>query len=180
MAIALNPKIVILDEPTTALDVVTQRQILNLLKKLQKQLRVSFIFITHDLSILGELSDRIVVMYAGKIAEIGTTQRIFSHPSHPYTQALLSSMLPVFGPMVNAKPISGLPPNPAVPAFRLPLSPKMSIHFREMHPRRAKTPPCQRRRQSLLPPFGETTGLTMHSEQRHHDRHCRSQRGFSH
>jgi oligopeptide/dipeptide ABC transporter ATP-binding protein len=114
MAIALNPKIVILDEPTTALDVVTQRQILNLLKKLQEKLRVSFIFITHDLSILGELSDRIVVMYAGKIAEIGKTESIFSHPNHPYTQALLSSILPVFGPMVNAKPIRGLPPNLAL------------------------------------------------------------------
>jgi peptide/nickel transport system ATP-binding protein len=110
-AIALNPKIVILDEPTTALDVVTQRQILNLLKKLQRLLRVSFIFITHDLSILGELSDRIIVMYAGRIAEIGKTQRIFSSPSHPYTQALLSSMLPVYGPVPSVKPISGLPPN---------------------------------------------------------------------
>ncbi|MDA4129400.1 MAG: ABC transporter ATP-binding protein [Thaumarchaeota archaeon] len=115
MAIALNPKIVILDEPTTALDVVTQRQILNLLKNLQKQLRVSFIFITHDLSILNELSDRIIVMYAGRIAEIGKTERIFSSPSHPYTQALLSSMLPVYGPIPDAKPIGGLPPNLAFP-----------------------------------------------------------------
>jgi peptide/nickel transport system ATP-binding protein len=111
MALALKPKIVILDEPTTALDVVTQRQILNLLHSLREKLRVSFIFITHDLSILGELSDRVIVMYAGKIAEAGSTKAIFEQPSHPYTKALFSAILPVRGPMPDAKPIGGLPPN---------------------------------------------------------------------
>ena len=111
MALSLSPKVVILDEPTTALDVVTQRQILNLLRRLRSRLKVSFIFITHDLSILGELSDRIIVMYAGKIAEIGKTEGIFQNPSHPYTKALFSSVLPVQGPLPNVKPISGLPPS---------------------------------------------------------------------
>ncbi len=111
MALSLNPKIVILDEPTTALDVVTQRQILNLLRRLKKQLRVSFVFITHDLSILGELSDRVIVMYAGKIAEAGKTQTIFARPSHPYTKALFSAILPVRGPMPEVKAIGGMPPN---------------------------------------------------------------------
>ena len=111
MALALNPKAVILDEPTTALDVVTQRQILNLLHRLKEKIRVSFIFITHDLSILGELSDRVIVMYAGKIAEAGKTNVIFQNPSHPYTKALFSAILPVRGPMPDVKPIAGLPPN---------------------------------------------------------------------
>jgi len=111
MALSLDPKIVILDEPTTALDVVTQRQILNLLRRLRSKLGVSFIFITHDLSILGELSDRIIVMYAGRIAEVGKTKGIFENPSHPYTKALFSAVLPVEGPMPNVKPIGGLPPN---------------------------------------------------------------------
>ncbi len=111
MALSLNPKVVILDEPTTALDVVTQRQILNLLRKLRNQLKVSFVFITHDLSILGELSDRVIVMYAGKIAEAGKTQTIFERPSHPYTKALFSAILPVRGPMPEVKTIGGMPPN---------------------------------------------------------------------
>ncbi len=111
MALSLNPKIVILDEPTTALDVVTQRQILNLLRRLKNQLKVSFVFITHDLSILGELSDRVIVMYAGKIAEAGKTQTIFERPSHPYTKALFSAILPVRGPMPEVKAIGGMPPN---------------------------------------------------------------------
>lgn len=111
MALALNPQIVILDEPTTALDVVTQRQILNLLRNLKTKLKVSFIFITHDLSILGELSDRVIVMYAGKIAEAGKTQTIFDQPSHPYTKALFSAILPVRGPMPEVRSIGGMPPN---------------------------------------------------------------------
>jgi oligopeptide/dipeptide ABC transporter ATP-binding protein len=111
MALALDPKIVILDEPTTALDVVTQRQILNLLSKLRRELKASFMFITHDLSILGELSDRIVVMYAGRIAEIGDSKGIFKNPNHPYTKALFSAMLPVRGPLTEVKPIMGLPPS---------------------------------------------------------------------
>jgi len=111
MALSLNPKVVILDEPTTALDVVTQRQILNLLRGLRNRLKVSFVFITHDLSILGELSDRVIVMYAGKIAEQGRTQTIFESPSHPYTKALFSAILPVRGPMPEVKSIGGMPPN---------------------------------------------------------------------
>ena len=111
MAIALSPKIVILDEPTTALDVVTQKQILILLRKLKNQLKVSFVFITHDLSILGELSDRVIVMYAGKIAEKGKTKSIFERPSHPYTRALFSAILPIRGPLPEVKSIAGMPPN---------------------------------------------------------------------
>lgn len=92
-ALFLKPKLVILDEPTTALDVIVQAQIINLLKKLKKTFDLSFIFITHDLSLEAEISDRICVMYAGKIAELGTNQQIYGSqgPMHPYTERLLAA-----------------------------------------------------------------------------------------
>jgi peptide/nickel transport system ATP-binding protein len=90
-ALFLKPKVVILDEPTTALDVIVQAQIVNLLKKLRSTFELSFIFITHDLALEAEISDRICVMYAGKIAEIGTNEQIYGNqgPAHPYTEKLL-------------------------------------------------------------------------------------------
>ncbi|MDP3178093.1 MAG: ABC transporter ATP-binding protein, partial [Spirochaetaceae bacterium] len=92
-ALFLKPKMVILDEPTTALDVIVQAQIVNLLKKLRSTFDLSFIFITHDLALEAEISDRICVMYAGKIAEIGTNQSIYGSqgPAHPYTEKLLAA-----------------------------------------------------------------------------------------
>jgi len=92
-ALFLKPKLVILDEPTTALDVIVQAQIVNLLKKLKKTFDLSFIFITHDLALEAEICDRICVMYAGKIAELGTNQQIYGKqgPSHPYTEKLLAA-----------------------------------------------------------------------------------------
>lgn len=92
-ALFLKPKIVILDEPTTALDVIVQAQIINLLKKLKKTFDLSFIFITHDLALEAEVCDRICVMYAGKIAELGTNAQIYGKkgPMHPYTEKLLQA-----------------------------------------------------------------------------------------
>ncbi|MBU0954937.1 MAG: ABC transporter ATP-binding protein [Spirochaetes bacterium] len=92
-ALFLKPKLVILDEPTTALDVIVQAQIVNLLKKLKKTFDLSFIFITHDLALEAEICDRICVMYAGKIAELGTNQQIYGKqgPAHPYTEKLLAA-----------------------------------------------------------------------------------------
>lgn len=90
MALACNPKIIIGDEPTTALDVMIQAQILELLEKLRKELNMGMILITHDLSILGETCDKIAVMYAGKIVELGSVEDIFKFPKHPYTKKLLS------------------------------------------------------------------------------------------
>jgi peptide/nickel transport system ATP-binding protein len=92
MAIACNPKILIADEPTTALDVTIQAQILELLKGLQKKLGTSIIFITHDLGVVANIADRVAVMYAGKIVEIGTVYEIFYNPQHPYTWGLLGAM----------------------------------------------------------------------------------------
>jgi peptide/nickel transport system ATP-binding protein len=93
MALFLEPKVVILDEPTTALDVIVQAQILNLIKSLKRELGLSYIFITHDLATEAEIADRIMVMYAGKTAELGSSEEIFggSGPLHPYSQKLLAS-----------------------------------------------------------------------------------------
>jgi peptide/nickel transport system ATP-binding protein len=93
MALFLEPKVVILDEPTTALDVIVQAQILNLIKSLKRELGLSYIFITHDLATEAEIADRIMVMYAGKTVELGSSEEIFggSGPLHPYSQKLLAS-----------------------------------------------------------------------------------------
>jgi len=110
MALALNPKLVIADEPTTALDVVVQKQLLLVLRELQKSSRISFIFVSHDLSVIGEIADRVAVMYAGKIVEIGRKETVLKNPSHPYTQALVNSVPRVFGNRQLLESIPGSPP----------------------------------------------------------------------
>lgn len=92
MAIMVRPKLLILDEPTSALDVMTQANIMNLLKELKNRLKLSYIFITHDLALASELADSVAVMYAGKIVEIGSADDVYTAPAHPYTQGLMSSM----------------------------------------------------------------------------------------
>jgi oligopeptide/dipeptide ABC transporter ATP-binding protein len=96
-ALACNPEVMILDEPTSALDVSVQAQILNLLRDLQQRFELSFLFITHDLTVVQHIADRIEVMYLGKFVEGGTIEEVFYHPSHPYTRALLSAR-PTFDP----------------------------------------------------------------------------------
>jgi len=114
IALTANPDVLICDEPTTALDVTIQAQILELIKRLKEERGISVIFITHDLGVVANMADRVAVMYAGKIVEIGTSEEIFYNPKHPYTWALLSSM-----PDLNSKDrlssIPGTPPNMLFP-----------------------------------------------------------------
>lgn len=115
-ALALNPKFLVLDEPTSALDVSVQASILNLLQELQKELNLTYMFISHDLSVVEYLSTEIAVMYLGRIAERGRSETIFNDPRHPYTQALLSST-PSVNPEHAGEPIvlEGDVPSPANP-----------------------------------------------------------------
>jgi len=91
-ALMLKPKVLILDEPVSALDVSIQAQVLNLLLDLQKEFKLSYLFISHDLSVIGHVSDRIMVMYLGKIVEYGSRENVFKNPQHPYTKILLESI----------------------------------------------------------------------------------------
>jgi peptide/nickel transport system ATP-binding protein len=123
MALALKPEVVIMDEPTTALDVVTQREILEELKDLREQFGFAILFITHDLSLLIEIADSIAVMYAGRLVEQAPANALFHAPRHPYTLGLLSSFPPLHGPRVPMTGIPGSPPDlrmlPSGCVFRL-------------------------------------------------------------
>jgi peptide/nickel transport system ATP-binding protein len=111
LALALNPQLIIMDEPTTALDVVVQREILQQVQDLQRELGFAVLFITHDLSLLLEFADRIAIMYAGEIVEAGPAERVGLNPQHPYTQGLLNSFPPLTGPLTRLTGIPGSPPD---------------------------------------------------------------------
>jgi peptide/nickel transport system ATP-binding protein len=112
MALSCNPALLVADEPTTALDVTVQAQILDLLRKLQKTHGSAIVFITHDLGVMAELADRIMVMYAGRIVERSGKADILADPRHPYTRALLDSIPPLDGPRPHRlRTISGAPPS---------------------------------------------------------------------
>ncbi len=111
ISLALNPDLIIMDEPTTALDVVVQREILNLVSALCKEFRTALIFITHDLSLLLELADNIAIMYAGKVVEKASSKDLYSHPRHPYSYGLLHSFPSLHGPRRKMIGIPGSPPD---------------------------------------------------------------------
>ena len=111
IALAANPDILIADEPTTALDVTIQAQILNLMKQIQKERGSSIIFITHDLGVVAGMADRVAVMYAGKIIEYGTVDEVFYNPQHPYTWGLLNSMPTTDTEAGSLQSIPGTPPD---------------------------------------------------------------------
>ena len=115
MALALKPSLLIMDEPTTALDVVVQKDILQQIEQLQEQLGFSILFITHDLSLMVEFSDRIGIMYAGDLVEMAPAGEIFNNPIHPYTQGLLTSFPSITGERRRLTGIAGSPPSLIAP-----------------------------------------------------------------
>lgn len=137
IALAADPDVLICDEPTTALDVTIQSQILELINKLKRERHLSVIFITHDLGVVANMADRVAVMYAGKIVEIGTANDIFYNPKHPYTWALLSSM-PDLDTNEKLEAIPGTPPNMIYPpvgdAFAARNKYAMQIDFERQPP----------------------------------------------
>jgi len=111
MALACNPRIVIADEPVTALDVMIQAQILELLQRLRRELNLSMILISHDLSVIAETCEKVAIMYGGKLAEYGPTEDVFADPQHPYTQGLIRSFPDIYGPRDLPPWIPGQPPD---------------------------------------------------------------------
>jgi peptide/nickel transport system ATP-binding protein len=124
MALAADPEVVIMDEPTTALDVVVQRDILAQIVELKETLGFAILFITHDLSLLLELADRIAVMYAGRLLETGDAQAIMREPAHPYTKGLLNSFPSLRGPRRELAGIPGSPPDLRDPQPGCPFIPR--------------------------------------------------------
>jgi peptide/nickel transport system ATP-binding protein len=131
MALACAPKLLIADEPTTALDVMVQAQVLALLKDLQGDFGMGLLFITHDLSVLVELCDRIAVMYAGKIVEEGPAQAVFEHPAHPYAKALSAAFPRIGDPAFRGSPsgLGGDPPDPQHVPSGCPFHPRCPVAF---------------------------------------------------
>ncbi len=129
IALALDPEMIIMDEPTTALDVVVQREILELVKSLCQQFSMTMIFITHDLSLLLELADTIAIMYAGKLVEQAASADIYQHPRHPYSYGLLNSFPTIHGPRRRMVGIPGTPPDLRILQTGCPFTPRCPLAF---------------------------------------------------
>ena len=139
-ALVMKPRIVVCDEPTSALDVSVQAQILNLLQRLKAELDLTYIFISHDLAVVEHMADRVAVMYLGRLVELGSAERVFGDPRHPYTETLLESVL-------TPDPSLGLPQAATEAEFPDPLNPPDGCYF---HPRCPKAvEACARERPPL-------------------------------
>src|SRR5207247_7450499 len=121
------PDLIIADEPTTALDVIMQDRILGEIRDLQRELDLAMMIITHDISVVAEVSDRIVIMYAGEIVEEGSTESVFERPSHPYTIGLLEAFPSVKGPKKKRRAIPGSPPDLVGPTCGRRLHPRARV-----------------------------------------------------
>jgi peptide/nickel transport system ATP-binding protein len=115
MALVFTPELVIMDEPTSALDVVAQRSLMLQIKQLQRRIGFAAVFVTHDMSLVSHFSDRLAVMYAGQVVEIGDTRSVFADPKHPYTTGLMRSFPSITGPLQPLVGIAGRPPDLAHP-----------------------------------------------------------------
>jgi peptide/nickel transport system ATP-binding protein len=130
MALSCNPAVLIADEPTTALDVTVQAQILDLFQTLRRNHNSAIVFITHDMGVISEIADRVIVMYAGRIAERGSKSELFREPRHPYTRALLDSIPPLTGKRPHRlRSISGSPPSLLNRIAGCPFAPRCPVRF---------------------------------------------------
>lgn len=138
IALVLNPELIIMDEPTTALDVVVQKQIMDQIRQLKQQFGFSILFISHDLSLMVEFSDRVGIMYAGEIVELTKSREIFNNPKHPYTQRLMNSFPSVTGPRTEMLGIPGSPPNLIEPPSGCRFHPRCTVALtgicQQVHP----------------------------------------------
>ena len=161
MALACSPSLVIADEPTTALDVMVQAQVLRLMKELQRELGLSMIFITHDLSVLVETSDRLAIMYAGKIVEEGPAETVFHSPQHPYTEALSAAFPEIGDQRFRGAPmgLGGDPPDPAEVPSGCSFHPRCPKAFEDCSVTEPQLYPAGegRRAACLLVPAAKTT-----------------------
>jgi peptide/nickel transport system ATP-binding protein len=144
MALLFTPQLVIMDEPTSALDVVAQQSLMTKVRELQRQLGFAVIFVTHDMSLVSRYSDRVIVMYAGQIAEAARTQAIFEHPLHPYSRGLMNAFPSVRGPRRQLLGIPGAPPDLAHPPGGC-----------RFHPRCPEVMPACRAREPALYALGD-------------------------
>ncbi|MFN8441753.1 MAG: ABC transporter ATP-binding protein [Caldilineaceae bacterium] len=138
MSVACRPSLLIADEPTTALDVTIQAQILDLMRELRQEFGTAVIIITHDLGVIAELADKVAVIYAGRIMESASVYDIFDSPAHPYTQALMASVPSLHYQPERLAAISGAPPNLTVPIQGCPFEPRCTMRFDRC---RTETPP---------------------------------------
>jgi peptide/nickel transport system ATP-binding protein len=127
MALLFTPELIIMDEPTSALDVVAQRSLMVQIKELQQKLGFAVIFVTHDMSLVSHFSDRLIVMYAGQVAEVGATRTVFDSPAHPYSKGLLEAFPSIRGPRVRMTGIPGNPPELINPPPGCRFSPRCPV-----------------------------------------------------
>jgi peptide/nickel transport system ATP-binding protein len=154
MAMLFTPELVIMDEPTSALDVVAQRSLMVQIKELQQQFGFAVIFVTHDMSLVSHFSDRLIVMYAGEVAEVGPTRKLFDSPAHPYADGLMEAFPSIRGPKVHLSGIPGSPPNLATRAEGCWFAPRCPKVFDR----------CKVERPQLYPVDGALTRCFLYDE----------------